>query len=69
MSRVTLMEECPSISETTLGLTSLESKSVAQVVEADLKVPAQKEHKRRRPEQWFRIACPCPAEHGRLSAC
>ena len=31
MSRVTLMEEWPSISETTLALTSLESSSVAQV--------------------------------------
>jgi hypothetical protein len=31
MSRVTLMEECPSISETTLMLTSLESSRVAQV--------------------------------------
>jgi hypothetical protein len=31
MSRVTLMEKCPSISERTLGLTSFESSSVAQV--------------------------------------
>lgn len=31
MSRVMLMEACPSISETTLGLTALESSKVAQV--------------------------------------
>lgn len=35
MSRVTLIEERPSISETTLGLTRLESRSVAEIVEAD----------------------------------
>ena len=31
MSKVMLMEECPSISDTTLGLTFLQSSSVAQV--------------------------------------
>jgi hypothetical protein len=35
MSNVMLMEACPSISETTFGLTLFESSSVAQIVKAD----------------------------------